>query len=75
MADVLITNARIFDGSGEQPFTGDEDGVAPPQAVRTMAQRMRRVRVAILNRCGHWTPVERPEDCMRELRDFLSSQR
>jgi imidazolonepropionase-like amidohydrolase len=23
MADVLITNARIFDGSGEQPFTGD----------------------------------------------------
>lgn len=55
--------------------TGDEDGVAPPQAVRAMAERMKRVRVAILNRCGHWTPIERPDDCLRELRDFLSSQR
>ena len=23
MADVLFTNARIFDGSGDQPYTGD----------------------------------------------------
>ncbi len=23
MADVLFTNVRIFDGCGEQPFTGD----------------------------------------------------
>ena len=23
MADVLFTNVRIFDGGGEQPFTGD----------------------------------------------------
>lgn len=55
--------------------TGDEDGVAPPQAVRAMADRMKRARVVVLNRCGHWTPVERPEECMRELRDFLGSQR
>ena len=55
--------------------TGDEDGVAPPQAVRAMAERMKRVRVTVLNRCGHWTPIERPDDCARELRDFLSSQR
>ena len=55
--------------------TGDEDIVAPPQAVRAMAERMKRVRVTVLNRCGHWTPIERPDDCARELRDFLSSQR
>ena len=55
--------------------TGDEDGIAPPQAVRAMAERMKRVRVTVLNRCGHWTPIERPDDCLRELRDFLSSQR
>ena len=55
--------------------TGDEDVVAPPQAVRAMAERMKRVRVTVLNRCGHWTPIERPDDCARELRDFLSSQR
>jgi 3-oxoadipate enol-lactonase len=55
--------------------TGDEDGVAPPQAVRLMAERMKNARVVVLNRCGHWTPVERPDECLRELRDFLSAQR
>ena len=54
--------------------TGDEDGVAPPQAVRAMADRLRAARstrVVVLPRCGHWTPVERPEECQRELREFL----
>lgn len=57
--------------------TGDEDGVAPPQAVRSMAERLhaaRSTRVVVLPRCGHWTPVERPEECQRELRDFLADQ-
>ena len=54
--------------------TGDEDGVAPPQAVRAMADKLHRARstrVVVLPRCGHWAPVERPDDCQRELRDFL----
>jgi len=58
--------------------TGDEDVVAPPQAVRSMAEKLHRarsVRVVILPKCGHWTPVERPEECARELRGFLESQR
>jgi 3-oxoadipate enol-lactonase len=58
--------------------TGDEDAVAPPQAVRAMAERLHRARstrVVLLPRCGHWTPVERPDECQRELRDFLSAQR
>ena len=57
--------------------TGDEDGVAPPQAVRAMAERLHRAaskRVVVLPRCGHWTPIERPEECQRELRDFLAAQ-
>jgi 3-oxoadipate enol-lactonase len=56
--------------------TGDEDGVAPPQAVRAIAERLRsarNTRVVVLPRCGHWTPVERPEECQRELRDFLAA--
>jgi 3-oxoadipate enol-lactonase len=56
--------------------TGDEDGVAPPQAVRTMADRLhgaRSTRVVVLPRCGHWTPIERPEECQRELREFLAT--
>jgi 3-oxoadipate enol-lactonase len=55
--------------------TGDEDGVAPPQSVRSFADRLHRAaskRVVVLPRCGHWTPVERPEECQRELRDFLA---
>ena len=58
--------------------TGDQDVVAPPQAVRAMAERLaqaKSLRTVILNRCGHWTPVERHEDCMRELRQFLPAQR
>jgi pimeloyl-ACP methyl ester carboxylesterase len=58
--------------------TGDEDGVAPPQSVRAMAEKLhsaKGVRVVVLPRCGHWTPIERPEECARELRDFLASQR
>ena len=56
--------------------TGDEDGVAPPQAVRAMADRLHRAadkRVVVLPRCGHWMPIERPEECQRELRDFLAA--
>ncbi|RZL87023.1 MAG: alpha/beta hydrolase [Variovorax sp.] len=55
--------------------TGDEDGVAPPQSVRAMADRLHNAaskRVVVLPRCGHWTPVERPEECQRELREFLA---
>jgi 3-oxoadipate enol-lactonase len=58
--------------------TGDEDGVAPPQAVRAFAEKLhsaRSSRVVVLPRCGHWAPIERPEECARELRDFLAAQR
>ena len=58
--------------------TGEEDVVAPPQAVRAMAEKFhsdRNARVVVLPRCGHWTPIERPDECARELRDFLAAQR
>jgi pimeloyl-ACP methyl ester carboxylesterase len=58
--------------------TGDEDSVAPPQAVRAMAEKLhgaRGTRVVVLPRCGHWTPIERAAECQTELRDFLSAQR
>ena len=54
--------------------TGDADAIAPPQAVRDLAGRMKDARVVVLNRCGHWTPVERAEECSRELREFLSQR-
>lgn len=60
-------------------LTGDEDTVAPPQSVRVMAERLGHVnggaRAVVFSRCGHWTPIERPEECARELRGFLDMQR
>lgn len=56
--------------------TGDEDGVAPPQSVRAMADQLHRAsskRVVVLPKCGHWAPVERPDECQRELREFLAA--
>ena len=58
--------------------TGDEDGVAPPQQVRAFAEKLhsaKSTRVVVLPKCGHWTPIERPDECARELRDFLAAQR
>ena len=58
--------------------TGDEDVVAPPQAVRAFAERLQGApgtRVVVLPRCGHWTPVERADECQAELRGFLAKQR
>jgi 3-oxoadipate enol-lactonase len=58
--------------------TGDEDGVAPPQVVRALAERFHSAtsaRVVVLPRCGHWTPIERHEECARELRNLLAAQR
>ena len=51
--------------------TGDEDRVASPQAVESMARRMPRAQRLVFNRCGHWTPIEKPHECIRATRDFL----
>lgn len=55
--------------------TGDEDAVAPPQAVRAIAERIPGARVEVLARCGHWTVYEKPEECAELLRRFLERQR
>jgi pimeloyl-ACP methyl ester carboxylesterase len=58
--------------------TGDDDGVAPPQQVRALAEKLhgaKSTRIVVLPRCGHWTPIERPEECARELREFLATMR
>lgn len=52
-------------------ITGDADAVASPAAVQAMARRMPKASSQVLHRCGHWTPVEKPHECMRETRQFL----
>jgi 3-oxoadipate enol-lactonase len=51
--------------------TGDEDVVSPPQAVRQMATKIDGARVEVLRGCGHWTPIEKPEECAELLKQFL----
>ena len=56
--------------------TGDEDAVAPPQVVRALAERLHAaavVRTQVLPRCGHWTPVERAQECAGLWQEFVAS--
>jgi 3-oxoadipate enol-lactonase len=52
--------------------TGDEDAIAPPQAVRLIGERITGARVEILPRCGHWTTIEKPGECNDALRRFYA---
>lgn len=51
--------------------TGDEDGVGPPTMARELAGRIKGAKSVILDRCGHWTPIEKPKECGRLLSEFL----
>jgi pimeloyl-ACP methyl ester carboxylesterase len=53
--------------------TGEEDSVGPPGMAQAIADKIKGARVKVLERCGHWTPVERPEDCARLLSEFVRS--
>jgi 3-oxoadipate enol-lactonase len=76
-ADYCLALANVQAASVEQIqapsllVTGDEDKVAAPDAVRAMSRRMHQSRCVVLNRCGHWTPIEKPHECVRETREFL----
>lgn len=74
LADAQPASLERIDASALL-ITGDEDAVAPPLAVRALAQRFKDARVVVLNRCGHWTPIERADECARELTEFLGRQR
>ena len=52
--------------------TGDEDAIAPPQAVRLIGERIAGARVEILPRCGHWTTIEKPGECNDALKRFYA---
>jgi 3-oxoadipate enol-lactonase len=53
--------------------TGDEDTVAPAAAVHAMAEKMKHAKVKVLDRCGHWTMIEKPNECSKLLAEFLKA--
>ena len=54
---------------------GREDGWAPPLQHEEMAALMPRSRLAILDRCGHMAPMERPDAVGAALVEWLSATR
>jgi 3-oxoadipate enol-lactonase len=54
--------------------TGDEDVVAPPQAVRQMSEKIVGSRMEVLRGCGHWTPIEMPAECSQLASQFFSQR-
>ncbi len=50
--------------------TGEEDVVAPPQSVRALASKIAGSQIEVLRGCGHWEPVEKPEECITLLQRF-----
>lgn len=55
--------------------TGSEDAVAPPAAAQAMAEKIKGSKLKVLDLCGHWTPVEKPQDCAKLLSEFVRSIR
>ncbi len=51
--------------------TGEEDSVAPPTMAQAIADKLKGATVKILERCGHWTPLERPQECARLLAEHV----
>jgi 3-oxoadipate enol-lactonase len=54
--------------------TGDEDSVAPPHSVRAMGQKIAGSQVEVLRGCGHWTPLEKADECIEILRRFYAGR-
>ncbi|MGG5288678.1 alpha/beta fold hydrolase [Pseudomonas shirazensis] len=52
--------------------TGDQDGVAPPANVKAYGERLENAHVVVFEGCGHWTPLEKPQDCIKELNNFYA---
>jgi 3-oxoadipate enol-lactonase len=57
-----------------QLVTGSDDVVSPPQAVRSMGEKIINSRTEVLNGCGHWTPIEMPDECAAIARHFYSQR-
>jgi 3-oxoadipate enol-lactonase len=51
--------------------TGDEDAVGPPSIAQELAGKFYGAKTVILNRCGHWTPIEKAKECGKLLSEFV----
>jgi len=52
-------------------LTGDADVVAPPSMAHTLVDRISDATASILDRCGHWSMIEKPAECNERMLSFL----
>lgn len=53
-------------------LTGADDFMFPPDGARRLAEALPRGRADVLERCGHLPFVERPDETLQILRDFVA---
>ncbi len=54
---------------------GESDGTAPASVARSLAERLKDARVAVIAGSGHWLTIEKPRECNEKMRDFLADLR
>ena len=52
--------------------TAEWDAALPPQLAQSMPERCRDLEMHCIERCGHWTQQEAPEELNRILVDWLT---
>ncbi|MEM9168097.1 MAG: alpha/beta hydrolase [Pseudomonadota bacterium] len=75
---VALANAQAADVSAfsgpAMLVTGDEDKVAPPQNVEALAAKFSNVKSnTVLDKCGHWTLLERTTETLQLLDAFYAA--
>ena len=51
--------------------TGDADVVAPVGMAQALADKIKGARLSVLDRCGHWSTIEKPAECNEKMAGFL----
>ncbi len=69
LADAKGADLRLI-GCPLLVATGDEDAIAPPSVAQGLTDKLKGARIKVFDRCGHWTPLERPKECGKLAADF-----
>jgi len=52
---------------------GEQDDIFPPARVASIARELPQAKLIMIPRCGHWSPLDAPEEVARHTVDFLKS--
>jgi 3-oxoadipate enol-lactonase len=54
-------------------IVGEDDGISPPEEMRSIATAMPDARLEVIPEAGHMSPLENPESVNTAIREFLQS--